>query len=246
MKRFRLINLLMFCFFGKKLLFWADINQVPFLLTKFRQMNSIKNTLFLLSFILMANSIQAQISVGPRLGINIATLGGDDADDLESIVGLQFGATAQIGITEMIAFQPELLYFQKGAKQTIEFFGQSFEAKSTLNYLEIPLLVKALFGEEDGLQFFATAGPSLGFGINGKAEADGETQDIDFDDDMIKKVDLSLAIGAGIQLPAGPGVFTGDLRYLLGLTTTDDSNADADTKNRGFGISFGYLFPIGG
>jgi len=207
-------------------------------------MNTVKNMFFLLSFCLLANAVQAQIAIGPRLGINIANFGGDDADGADALVGLQIGATAQININEMFAFQPELMYFQKGTQQSFDFFGQSFDIETRLNYFEVPLLVKAMFGDSEGLQFFATAGPSLGFGINGKVTADGESEDIDFDDGL-KRLDIGLSIGAGVQLPAGPGTFTGDLRYLLGLTSLDDTDDDVDVKNRGIGLSVGYLFPIG-
>ncbi len=220
-------------------------------------MKNVLKTLALLLFIATSYSLSAQIAIGPKAGINLATIGGDDApDDVKSIVGFQFGAAAEISVNEMISVQPELLYFQKGAKAegSEEIYGTTIEYTSTqmLNYFEIPLLLKLKFGAEDGPRFFATVGPSFGFGLGGKWETEttvnGETEkddgDIDFEDDKIKKLDLGASIGAGAEFAAGPGNFFVDVRYLLGLTTTDDSDFDQDVKHRGIGISVGYLIPI--
>ena len=112
--------------------------------------------------------------------------------------------------------------------------------------MEIPILAKYMFGGNNGPQFFATAGPSFGFGLNGKIKATGEDdEDLDFDENMITKLDISLSIGAGAQFAVGPGELFVDARYLLGLNSLDDSEDPEDSKNRGIGISAGFLFPIG-
>ncbi|MFT5165834.1 MAG: opacity protein-like surface antigen [Saprospiraceae bacterium] len=223
-------------------------------------MKNLKKAFFLFSLLCLVGAVQAQISIGPKFGVNIATLGGDDVEDdgLGSIIGLQFGAAAEITINEMFAIQPELLFFQKGFALDFEedFLGETLKSENDLklNYLEIPILAKVMFGAEGGPKFFATVGPSFGFGLSGEVESkatfggetESATEDIDFDDDMITKLDISLSIGAGAQFAAGPGNLFVDVRYLLGLNTTDDSGDDADVKNRGIGIAVGYLFPIGG
>lgn len=211
-------------------------------------MNNLKKVLFLFAFLGLFSAVQAQIGIGPKVGINIATLGGDDVGDddgLGSIVGLQFGAAAEIGINEMFAVQPELLFFQKGAKQEFEILGETFEAEQFLNYFEIPILLKIMFGDSEGTQFFASVGPSFGFGLGGKAKSGGEEEDIDFEESGLSKLDIGASVGAGVQLPAGPGNLFIDVRYLLGLTTLDDEG-DFDMKNRGIGIAAGFLFPISG
>jgi outer membrane protein with beta-barrel domain len=199
----------------------------------------------LMLFAFLSLNVNAQIAIGPKIGVNIATIGGDDVetDDIGSIVGLQFGAAAEIGINEMFAIQPELLYFQKGASIDLGTFG---EIDQVLNYLEIPILVKVMFGAEDGPQFFATVGPSFGFGLNGKVKSGDDEEDIDFDEDMITKLDIGASIGAGAQFAAGPGKLFVDVRYLLGLNSTDDSEADLKIMHRGIGIAAGFLFPLGG
>lgn len=196
-------------------------------------------------FLATSYGLSAQISIGPKAGINLANVGGDGTDgfDTKSIVGLQFGAAAEISVNEMIAVQPELLYFQKGT--SIDFGSFGGEVDQVLNYLEIPVLLKLKFGQEGGPKFFGTVGPSFGFGLNGKLKSDAGDEDIDFDDDEIKKLDISASIGAGAEFAAGPGNLFIDVRYLLGLSTTDDSEFDADIKNRGIGIGVGYLIPIG-
>jgi outer membrane protein with beta-barrel domain len=212
-------------------------------------------------FAFLSLNVNAQIAIGPKVGVNIATWGGDDTEDLEglgSVIGLQFGAAAEIAVNEMFAIQPELLFFQKGFSVEFEedILEETLKSETTakLNYLEIPILAKIMFGAEEGPKFFATVGPSFGFGLGGEIESkvtfggetETDTEDIDFEEDMITKLDIGVSVGAGAQFPVGPGNLFVDVRYLLGLNSTDDSEDNSDVKNRGIGISAGFLFPIGG
>lgn len=207
-------------------------------------MKNLKTVFFFFSLIFVVGTVQAQLSIGPKIGINLATAGGDDVDDIKSHLGFQFGAAAEIGISEKFAIQPELLFFQKGSKTEFGFLGTNLKIEQILNYLEIPILAKVMFGGEGGAQFFATVGPSFGFGLGGKVKTGGQETDINFGDDMLKKLDISASIGAGAQFAAGPGNLFVEARYLLGLSSLDDSSQEADVKNRGFGISAGLLFPL--
>lgn len=204
-------------------------------------MKILTKTLSLLLLLSISFGVNAQISIGPKLGINIATLGGDDTDEAKSLLGFQAGITAEIGITEKFSFQPELLYFQKGYRD-----DDFFELDFALNYIEIPLLAKIHFGDSESTSFFATVGPSFGFGQKIKISGDGQSEKFDFDESGLKTFDLGLSIGFGVQLPLGPGNLFIDARYLLGLTSLDDSDDDLNIKNRGIGIAAGFLFPIGG
>ncbi|MEL6658440.1 MAG: porin family protein [Bacteroidota bacterium] len=206
--------------------------------------------LFLLAFTFSAHTQ----SIGPKVGVNIGSWGGDDIfDDADygSITGLQFGAVAVIPVSDKFAIQPELVYLQKGSSFEFDFLGDKIESNTTLNYLEIPILAR--INVTDGpTQIFINAGPSIGFGLSGtiSSESGGEESevDIDFDEDGISSFDFGLAVGAGVQLEVGPGQIFFDVRYLLGLANLDDSEPEdeqIDVFNRGIGASVGFLFPIG-
>ena len=210
------------------------------------------NLIPLLFLLVFTVSSHAQ-SVGPKVGINIASWAGDDQFDddfFTSNTVFQFGAVAELPLTDQLSLQPELLFFQKGFGTETSFLGVTSTTDNRLNYLEIPVLGK-FFLTDGPTQIFVTAGPSFGFGLGGKAirESGGDTEevDIDFEEDELSVLDLSLSIGAGAQAEVGPGKVFVDIRYLMGLTNVDDApeNEQIDIFNRGIGIAAGFLFPIG-
>lgn len=213
-------------------------------------MQKLIKLLALFILVSFAASTYAQ-SIGPKAGVNIASFTGDDSFDEDgntSTIGLQFGAVVEIPVSDKFSIQPELVYLQKGAGTEFDVFGTKVETDFKLNYFEIPILAK-VYLTEGPTQVFVNVGPSIGFGLGGKtvtkAGDEEEEEDIDFSDDELTSLDLSLAVGAGVQFDAGPGKLFIDVRYLLGLTSLDDSEEPIDVLNRGIGASVGFLFPIG-
>jgi hypothetical protein len=217
-------------------------------------MKNLMKLFVLVSLVSLTMNAYAQ-SIGPKFGLNLASWTGDemfDDDAYKSVLGLQFGAVAEFPFSDMFAVQAELLYFQKGVAAEFDFLGEKITTESKLNYLEVPVLAKVSFINEP-VQVYVTAGPSFGYGLNGKTVAKSDTEedeeDIDFDENELARFELSASFGAGVQIPAGPGKFFVDGRYLLGLTNVDASEPEGDRTdifNRGLGISVGVLFPIGG
>jgi len=127
-------------------------------------------------------SAQAQSSptFGVRLGGNLTTFNLKDVEqdatqfmkDTKSVGGLQIGATMNMPFGK-VAFQPSLIYTQKGAELNgaAQDMGSGFNtvitlsAKPKLNYLELPLNVVYTSGEEEGFQLFA--GPYVAMGVGG-------------------------------------------------------------------------------
>jgi hypothetical protein len=70
-------------------------------------------------------------------------------------------------------------------------------------------------------------GPYAGFRVSQNTPFDGE----------LKRVELGVAVGAGVVLPLGPGSVTLDLRYEQGLTSVKSTAA---IHNRAFMILLGY------
>lgn len=209
--------------------------------------------LVLLTLVCFSLNSHAQ-AFGPKIGINIANWGGDDAltNDLNSILGIQLGAAFELPVSDHLSILPELLYFQKGAGEEFSFLGSTSETDFFLNYFEIPVLAKVYFNDGP-TKIYGTAGPSIGFGLNGKVidETGGSRteMDLDFKNDEISTVDFSFSLGTGTQFSIGPGNLFFDIRYLLGLNTADDTSPKSqrdDIFNRGLGISTGVLFPLAG
>jgi hypothetical protein len=134
----------------------------------------------------LAQGARAQeVSFGARLGGNLATATFNSLDALAGsgiaidytkspIVAPQLGLAVNMQWGNW-AFQPALLFSQKGLKQSvtanIDNSGYSFREEinttSRINYLELPLNVVYTTGGDNGFQVFA--GPYVAVGVGGKA-----------------------------------------------------------------------------
>lgn len=166
------------------------------------------------------------IRFGAKAGLNIASITGDDTDDLDSRTSLHIGAVAEIPISEKFAFQPELLYSAQGAKQDIG----GDDLVLALDYLNLPLMAKYYVAEGFSLQ----AGPQVGFLLSSKVKLDGDSVDAE----GVNDIDFGLNFGLGYQLDMG--LFF-DGRYNLGLSNINDEG-DSDNQNGVIQFSVGYKF----
>ena len=203
-------------------------------------MKLLKLTLVLL-FAMTANLAYSQIGV--RAGVNIATQSVDEGDDPGSIIGLNLGLLYELVLTDNLSIQPEIHFIQKGSKEDFDGFFGSGELSLRLNYLELAVMGKLNIldiGDHGGLYLGVT--PYLGYGLSGESKfeinGDSETEDVDFDDDEINRMDYGVGFGVG----ASYGRLFLDVRYNLGLSNFDDSALDIDIKNRGILIGLGYKF----
>ena len=163
-----------------------------------------KKLLFSLS--LLANSIgavqaQSDVSLGLKAGATLSSYVGKQATGYESLFGFHGGGFANIGFTNLFAFQPEILYSQKGAKSS------SSDLTIRLSYLDVPL---AFHVNADGL--FFEAGPQVGFLLAAK----NKTGNISVDTkSSYNTVDFGYLFGLGYQRKSGLGI---GLRYNGGFT----------------------------
>lgn len=189
----------------------------------------------LTGFIYQANA-QAGLRVGIKGGLNFANVDTDISAD--SRTGFHAGAFATIKIAKF-AIQPELVYSSQGSELRFEGFEKT---KSNFNYLNVPVLLKLYLIGGLNLQI----GPQFGFLLGANSEDDiaeqaineiSNSEDISDLKDAFNGSDVSLGLGAGIDLPFG---LTADARYNLGLSEIDDSEALGATRNQVFQISLGY------
>lgn len=181
-------------------------------------------------------SAQMRISPGVKAGINISNLYGDDVNSPDSKVGFVAGGFVSIGVSELFAVQPEIFYSQKGAKDTVA----DTEITTRLDYIEIPVLAKLSFPTESTVTPVFFAGPAVGIEASAKAKSDGDEADIE----DTKSTEFGLVVGGGAQLAVGDagGAVTADVRYVLGLTSIDDSSEELDVKNGTISLLVGYAF----
>src|SRR5690606_31086389 len=112
-----------------------------------------------------AGLAQQQVKFGPKAGVNLATISGND--DSEMKIGFHVGAVAEIKFNDKFSLQPEVLYSAQGAKEKGEGDG-----KMNNDYINIPIMAKYYFVEG----FSIEAGPQVGFLM--KSEAKGENASV--------------------------------------------------------------------
>lgn len=105
---------------------------------------------------------------------------------------------AEVPVNENLAIQPGILFSQKGSNYEID-----PSPKISLNYLEIPVNIVYKF-PLIAYKFLVFGGPYLAYGINGKANFNGKSNDITWgtneEENDFKPIDLGLNIGAGIEI----------------------------------------------
>ncbi|HUR30951.1 MAG TPA: porin family protein [Saprospiraceae bacterium] len=192
--------------------------------------------IFLLCFLMFTTTV-AQPKFGVRAGVNISNQEfkqGDLNIQPKTKYGLDLGFVTNFPLGEVVSFAPELHWLQKGFTiEDFHFNGLVMNGTSTLNYLELPLLIKFNFGET--AKFFVMGGPSFGYLLSDKT-VDDNGNEIDLGDRS--NIELGAHFGAGIGV--GPVII--DVRYLLGITNLAKDIPDAEVHNTGFGAGISLMF----
>jgi hypothetical protein len=222
-----------------------------------KHLTTMKKIIILAVMALVAFQATAQLTLTPRVGLNLAnvSVSGDGSEafgDTKMRTGFLVGANLDYSLNEMWSVGLGLAYSQKGFKQetTIPLIG-SFKTDFSSNYLEIPIMANAHFGNQDGVMFNIGAGPYIGLALGGntKVEALGQSDSEAIkvgngEDDDLAPMDFGLNIGAGVTYKK----INLGVQYGLGLSNIIPS-ASGDNltgKNGVIGISVGYRIPFGG
>ena len=141
-----------------------------------------------------AHAQRSNISLGLKAGATLSNFIGPDAGSTNRLFGLQAGGFANISLSDLVAFQPELLYSQRGAVVP----DRSTEFTRRFHYIDGPLL----FHVNTGGLFFE-AGPQLGFLVKAQDKAGGTTTVLP--ENTFYTVDASYVAGLGYQRKSGLG-----------------------------------------
>lgn len=199
--------------------------------------------------------INAQ-TFGIKGGLNLANMLDKDDDetysnDYSMNPGFHLGLTVDIPFNDFLSFEPGLLFTTKGMKYEDEILGADVTAKANLYYLDIPLSLKASHDLGGGLKMFGAVGPYVGLGLSGKlkgtveyqGEKETEEEDIkwgsDEDEDDLKRLDMGLTFGGGVEINS---IMIG-ISYDLGLSNIAAyQDYGSTSKNRVLKFSVGYRF----
>ena len=198
-----------------------------------------KKTLFTLALLAgLSGAAQGQrsdVSLGLKAGATYSNFVGTDAASYKDVVGFHAGIFANIGLSSMVAFQPELLYSQKGAKsQTI--LGDY--ATRRLHYLDVPL---AFHVNADGL--FFEAGPQVGVLLAAQDNYGSTSTSIDRNN--FNAFDLGYLVGLGYQRKTGLGIglrYNGAFTNYRASTTIGSTTFQSQARNSAFQLYLTYSF----
>jgi len=185
---------------------------------------------------IMVLSVNAQIRIGVKAGLNLANINGKDAGSPKINPSYNVGGFAEFGVTDNFALEAGLALSGKGAKETEE----NMTVTLSPLYLEIPINanLKIDLGAAKLLIF---AGPYVGIGVGGQEKMEYESNnlstDIKYGNDQgqLKRIDMGLNFGAGVEF----NKIQIRAQYGLGLTNIISTT---EVKNSVISISVGYMF----
>ena len=188
-----------------------------------------KKIILVVSAVLLSTGAFAQqrgFEWGVKAGLNLANW--TKTDDAKFRPGLVAGVFGEYVINDFLGVQGELLYSMQGFK-----VKEDGETATNINdYLVLPILAK--FYILEGLS--VDIGPQFGYMLSAKVKYDGDSESY-YDEDGLKKFDVSVGMGLSYKLNFGLDVFA---RYNLGLTKIGDG--DSKVKNSVINIGVGYRF----
>ena len=193
-----------------------------------------------------------QISIGAVVGVNNASISGDNPDktSYSGAGGGIAGLVLEIPVAKGVA-----IVFQPGVRQLkavigFEVDGQDEPVDSLdlkLAYASIPVLLKVI---TNGGKWYVTSGLDFGFlssatigTISGSAETDIK--------DLLTDFDLAVIFGVGRMFPVGRPKITAEIRYsqsLINVSNQTSGGNDLPVRFRASGLQLvaGVLLPLGG
>ena len=189
-----------------------------------------KKSFFLLglSLLLLGSCVPCQFLV--RGGANIATVGGDDTDNLSSRLAPYAAVGTECNLFDKFSLQPELVLSMQGAEYEE---SEGFDGRFKFNYLNVPVMGKLYVS--DGL--FVEGGPQVGILLSAKDEYDTPTSGEDDIKDDLKSTDFGANIGLGYQWDSGLNV---NARYTFGISDINDFDSPGfDFSNQNNVLAFG-------
>ncbi|WP_300598700.1 porin family protein [Niabella sp.] len=191
---------------------------------------TIKTTAIFIFSTLFTLSLHAQFHIGAKAGVNATKIDGKSFKE-EFNYNYLVGFFAEIGVSDKLSVNPELLYSQATSTRDTSFnnvlpgFNKD-QTKAKLNYLSIPILLNLkLAGPlhiEAGPQFSVLTSSNKTLLQNGEQ--------------AFKKGDFSMV--GGVQLKFSALRISG--RYVVGLSNISDLPSQEKWKNQALQVAVGF------
>ena len=209
-----------------------------------------KKLLIIAIVVFTAGAVNAQSSSNPdgvkfgiKAGANFSNIiKTDDSNfNTEFKPGFNAGLTMEIPVVNRLAFAPELMFSQKGYKQTGSFLDVATEYSVTTNFIEIPILAK--INATDKFSF--VIGPQVSFLSSTTVKftsGDQSTQNrVKETNDNLKKRLVGGVAGFGYDFTKALSL---NGRYALDLQKNNENGTSGTPvyKNQVFQLGLGFKF----
>jgi hypothetical protein len=181
-------------------------------------------------------SEQSALYVGPKLGLNFATFGGDNSTYFSTNTKFIFGGLLGYNIAQNFDLQLELLYYSTGTSYS----ANGATGNEGISYLEIVPLAKYNIPVSPIIKIFIVAGPQLGIKLSANLHQNANSTDTDISQ-YVSGTDFDIVFGTGVSFKLGPGNLFTDLRYNIGLSNINKTSPPSNT-NQVFSLGVGYAF----
>ena len=181
-------------------------------------------------------TVNAQLSVGPRIGVNNSmakfSSSGFKVDPIT--LGLYAGAFVNYQFAKSIGAQLEICYSAEGIKYKET--GSPTVYTVHLDYINIPLLVQ--YKTKGG--FYLETGPQMGLLQTANQTDNGSTESIK---DNISSNKFSWCFGLGTHIAKKLGI---GIRYAAGISDVNKKTIGAGTiKDNVLSLGLSYAFHVG-
>jgi hypothetical protein len=198
--------------------------------------------------VLTYSTSYSQLNFGLFGGLNSSNFVG--SAEFERSNNFNFGGLLEIEFNKTFSVLLEPQYLQKAGirKMVSIILNQEWNWNWQLNYIEIPILAKAGFGNYV-IKPYLIAGPSVGFLLSANFEFGDMKYDVRH---LIKTTDFSLLLGAGLMYSWHSINLFIDARYLIGTKDIFEGGGlpsgmildNIDNKSRCLQFLAGLSFPI--
>ncbi|MDR0976887.1 MAG: PorT family protein [Prevotellaceae bacterium] len=214
-----------------------------------------KRTIHLLWVALLmavATGASAQLKVGVKAGMNLASLSelqiGDHAAGLDEKVGLHAGVLVQYVTPSRFGLETGLYYNMLGGEERERDYDEDYKISATSHYLQLPVQLIYQFRLGDDLRLTPAAGLYGAYGLGGKVKASGsvrntsiEIPSTDFFNDATNRFDMGVTVGLNLEYErflVGVGYEHGFLKLNKHPLVFEDDNS----YNENIKVSIGILF----
>jgi hypothetical protein len=200
----------------------------------------------------------AAAQFGFRGGFNLSKFVGGDATD-EAKTKLNLGASIPLFHIGPVSIVPEIYYAQRGGDRQLNTTVNGVSnplASFSMNYIEVPLLLRVGIPLAGPLSLYVGGGPSYAWqlkcdvsfvGVAGGEDQDCKETQFSSARTALNSADKGIVGNAGVNLSVGPlGVVNLDFRVVRGLDRIVEDASGPAVKTQAMSLMLGYSFLGGG